>query len=229
MAREAPSGIPANVNAELIQVSMQEAVSQSLFAYWNGLRDNRPAPKRFEIDPSRIANHLPNTFILERHDAGDLRFRLAGTRIADALGVELRGTNLFDLFNSEDARALQDRTDVIAEQCAVGVFRMSAVNPEGRSASFEMLILPLVHTQDTVDRFLGSIVPLDKPDWLGTSVLTNRALTDHLLVWPDRALGVTHSDRQLPFQPIRREARIVRSARRQFRVYDGGLCQAEER
>jgi hypothetical protein len=212
-------------------VSMQEAVSHSLFSYWNVLRGNRPAPRRLEIDPSRIADNLPDTFILERVDASTLRFRLTGTRITDAFGMELRGTNLIDLFDEADAPTIQRQIDLVAAHCAAGVFRISASNAAGQATLFEMLVLPLTHTQDAVDRFLGSIAPIEKPSWLGASALVNRKLVDHSIVWPDARSAMLqdhHAARQAPFLPARREARIVKSARRQFRVYVGGLCNAAD-
>lgn len=209
---------------------MQEAVSQSLFSYWNALRGSRPAPRRFEIEPSRIANDLPDTFILERINHTNVRFRLAGTRITDALGMELRGKNLFELFDAEDGRTLQNQMELIASQCAVGLFRMSADNGKGMATTFEVLILPLMHTSDSVERFLGSVTSIEKPRWLGAVPLTTRKLIDHEVIWPSGA-PLSHADtidRQVPILHTRREARIVRSARRQFRVYDGGLSLAGE-
>ena len=166
---------------------MQEAVSQSLFSYWDALRGNRPAPKRFEIEPSRIANNLPDTFILERVNYTNARFRLAGTRITDALGMELRGKNLFELFDVEDGRTLQRKMELIVSQCAVGLFRVSAENGSALSTTFEVLILPLTHTSDSVDRFLGSVTSISKPDWLGSVPLTRRKLVHHEIIWPNRA------------------------------------------
>ena len=66
---------------------------------------------------------------------------------------------------------------------------------------------------------------------VGCSVAAIEAETP-LIVWPDgepdgRPLGdMLH--RQVPFLPHVRKARIVRSERRQFRVYDGGLTKADE-
>jgi hypothetical protein len=209
---------------------MKEAVSQSLFTYWNDLRGDRAAPKRFEIDPSSIANYLPDTFILERVDYATLRFRLAGTRISEAFGVELRGQNLLGLFNEQDAATLQGQISLITSKAAVGVFEISAHDGRGRSAAFEVMILPLVHTRDVVERYLGSVVPIDRPEWLGMVPLPHRSLVRHKLVWPDSATRheIETLDRQIPFCPTIREARIVRSARRQFRVYEGGLSRASE-
>lgn len=209
-------------------VSIQEAVSQSLFSYWNTIRGNRPAPKRFEIEPSRIADNLPDAFILEHVNALNIRFRLAGTRIIDALGMELRGKNLFDLFGPEDAKTLQAQMGIIAEQCAVGVFRMSADNGEGLGTTFEVLILPLTHTRNSVERFLGALTSIEKPGWLGAVPLRNLKLLDHEMIWPTGE-PLSDADAALHPRPVlhtRRAARIVRSSRRQFRVYDGGLTLA---
>ena len=75
---------------------MKQKTSQILFAYWNEVRGSRVAPRRFEIEPSRISEILPETFILERLDRETYRFRLAGTRICEEFGQELRGTNFLD-------------------------------------------------------------------------------------------------------------------------------------
>jgi len=203
---------------------MKAHASQSLFDYWNSLRGDRLAPGRFEIEPSSIAPFLPDTFILERLDQNAFRFRLAGTRISDAFGFELRGANLLDLFAGPDHPQLQREISLVTSQGAAAVFEIMAGDAGARSATFEMLVLPLTHTRQLVDRLLGSIAPIDKPDWLGTVPLTTRKVVHSSIIWPDgqpRAL----LERQAPFSPVVREARIVRSDRRQFRVYDGGLSR----
>lgn len=203
---------------------MKETVSQALYSYWNDLRGERLAPKRFEIEPSCIAANLPDTFILERIAPSTLRFRLAGTRICEAFGIDFRGVNLFQLFDAADVRILERHIALSASDGAVCVFQIEAASAKGLSADFELLILPLTHTRDTIDRFLGALAPINKPDWLGTVALTQRKLVSHEIVWPGGApLPVETSQHQTPFMPVIREAKIVRSNRRQFRVYEGGL------
>lgn len=206
---------------------MKEAISLSLFTYWNDRRGDRPAPKRFEIEPSAIAQQLPDTFILERVDYATSRFRLAGTRISETFGMELRGKNLFGLFNEEDASVLQRQISLITSKAAVGVFEISATDGRGHTASFEVMILPLIHTRDVVERYLGSVAPINRPPWLGLVPLPHRSLVRHKLIWPDGAARseIEDLERQMPFHPTVREARIVKSARRQFRVYEGGLSR----
>lgn len=212
----------------VVPVSMQEAVSLSLYSYWNALRGARPAPKRFEIEPSRIADALPDTFILERVNPANARFRLAGTRIVESLGMELRGRNLFELFDDEDARALQNQIELVTSHCAVGLFRISASDGAGLSAAFEILIMPLIHTHDTVERFLGCVAPIDTPAWLGTMPLAHLKLIEGELIWPDGIASAHGAEATTPLLPMRRAARIVRADRRQFRVYEGGLSTALE-
>lgn len=209
---------------------MREPVSQSLYAYWNEIRNDRIAPKRFEIEPSQLAAILPDTFILERVDGATSRFRLAGTRICEAFGAEFRGVNIFDLFGAEDRLTLQREFSVIALHGAVGEFTLAAETANGDPARFEMLLLPLVHTRDIVDRFVGSIVPIDRQPSLGLAPISAVRIEAHRLIWPDGRphAMIDNMHRQSPFIAERREARIVRSDRRQFRVYDGGRDRTDE-
>lgn len=208
----------------------QEPVGQALFDYWNEVRGDRVAPRRFEVEPSRIATILPDTFILEKVDADTSRFRVAGTRLGDAFGLEFRGLNIFELFNEQDRITLKRQLSIISLKGAVGVFELLAETNSGLTARFSLTLMPLVHTRDVVDRFVGTIAKTQNLPWIGTVPLETLRLGATELVWPD---GRQHAmidgrDRQTPFAPPLREARIVRADRRQFRVYDGGLAAAED-
>ncbi len=206
---------------------MKHKTTQALYAYWNDMRNGRFAPRRFEIEPARIAELLPETFVLERLDAETYRFRLSGTRISDDFGHDFRGQNFLDGWMEEDRITLVRQLGSIASQGSVGVLEIEASSPGRRSTHFEVLLLPLLHNRDSVDRFLGSIAALDPPSWLGAERLDRKRLVSHTMIWPD---GRPHQmidkmHRQSPFLPHVRNARIVRIDRRQFRVYDGGLSK----
>ena len=209
---------------------MKQQVSQSLFAYWNDVRGTRMAPKRFEIEPSCLADILPDTFILERNDAETSRFRLAGTRICEAFGCEFRGSNFFERFNAQDRVTLQRQFSVMARQGAAGLFTIDTETAAGHAARFEVLVLPLFHTHNSVDRFLGSMAPERTEHWFGSEPIVKQSLTAHELIWPDgppKSLSESQPN-QSPFLPHVRTARIVRSDRRHFRVYDGGLTTPKD-
>jgi hypothetical protein len=204
---------------------MKHKTSQSLYAYWDEVRRGRMAPRRFDIEPSRISDLLSETFILERPDAATLRFRLAGTRICEDFGGEFRGTSFLAGWSADDRLTLERRLASVAHHGAVGLFTFAAATAHGRAVHYEMLVLPLTHTNDAVDRLLGALGALQRPDWLGTDRLTTKRLLDDELIWPDGRPhpGSAQLPNQAPFLPHVRCARIVRSKNRQFRVYEGGL------
>lgn len=208
---------------------MRHRTTTTLYSYWNELRGGRIAPRRFEIEPARIGEILPDTFILERTDWHTYPFRLAGTRICERFGFEFRGTNMLVGWSDDDQATLEERLATISQQGGVGLFTIDAQTPNARHVSLELLILPLVHMQTSADRFLGSIAALETPDWLGSEPVCSKRLMSNELIWPD---GSPHAvvqplDRQVPFLPHIRTARIVRQNERQFRVYDGGRGKSD--
>ena len=146
---------------------MKEKTSQILFDYWNEVRGDRIAPRRFEIEPSRIASILPETFILEREARHQHRFRLAGTKVCEQFGREFRGMNILDLFTGIDREPVDRVLETVTAEGAVGVISLDAIEKQGRKVTLELLLLPLVHTGETVTRILGSIATNYPASWLG--------------------------------------------------------------
>lgn len=217
---------------------MKHPTTQALFDYWNDVREGRPAPRRFEIEPSRISAILSNTIILERVDFETYRFRLAGTRVCEYFGCELRGHDIFEFWDDDDDRmTLEHHLSVITRQFKAGVFSFVADTPSGAPLNFEMVLLPLVHTRGLVDRCLGSIVRThpDALEMVESPRASNHRLTDSALLTPTPidAVRIVDETAATPFVPVYdedvRAARIVRSQRRQFRVYDGGLLDPKSR
>jgi hypothetical protein len=208
---------------------MRHKTSKALFAYWNHLRADRVAPQRFEIDPSRIGAILPYTFILERLDAETFRYRLAGTRMCEIFGSELRGTNFLAGWLAIDRLPLLRQFSVMAGQGAASVIYMKAAAHSEQTVECEVLLLPLRHTRNAIDRILGSFSPLEAPGWLGDKPITSKHLIANELVWParDPPPVISSMPAKEPAAAQARNARIVRSERRQFRVVDGGLSRTD--
>lgn len=209
---------------------MKHSISQTLYAYWNDVRRGRPAPRRFEIEPAHIASILPHTFILERIDSETFRYRLAGTALAEMFRVELREANFLENFEPECRATVERLLATVTLHCGAGVLACTASAADGRQVDFEVVLLPLVHTRGGVDRVVGALSPAEHVDWLGSEVLNAWSLVDSLVIWPDghpQPLADPVGS-QVPFLPHIRRARIVRSERRQFRVYDGGLSAPQK-
>ncbi len=207
---------------------MKHKTNKALFAYWDSVRAHRQAPQRFEIDPSKISAILPYTFILERRDAETFSFRLAGTRICDIFGHELRGSNFLDSWDTIDRLPLLRQFSTLTRQGSVGVIYLEIAATGEESIECEVLLLPLRHTRDTIDRVLGSFAPLQSPAWLGEKAVVSKRVIANELVWPlrDPGAGISRAPEPPTLLP-ERATRIVRSERRQFRVFDGGLSRPD--
>jgi hypothetical protein len=207
---------------------MRHAATEGLFAYWNDLRGDRLAPGRFELEPGRMGDTLPDTFILQREDAGTFSFRIAGTRICARFKREFRGHNFLAEWPRVDREMLGSLMNTVSVKGGCVLLLVQAETASGRFITAEMALLPLLHLQPFADRFLGSFVPVDSPAWLGFEPISAISVLSHEIVWPagEARTEAQASQRQAPFEASLRHASIVRSDRRQFRVFEGGLSGA---
>lgn len=209
---------------------MKNRQTKQLYAYWNEVRGDRIAPRRFEIEPARLASLLPDAFILERFGDTDIRYRLAGTRIIEHFGSDFRGASFYDGFVMSDRRVIERQVREMVNHGGGTLFEITSRTPTGREVTHECLVLPLVHMRETVDRFVGCITALDQPEWLGEEPLADRTIGAFQAVGIEDAQGTVVPFPQPPvLLPQMRNARIVRSNRRYFRVYDGGLAGTEDK
>ena len=208
---------------------MRHRTTSTLYAYWNEVRQGRLAPRRFDIEPSRIASVLPDTFMLERTPDGAFTYRLAGTRICRHFQKDFRSIDFLEDWSDDDRETLVSYFRDITARGGVGLFTFECGPGNGEKAYFEMIVLPLIHTMDSINRYLGALTPINQPAWLGSTEPGKKLLVRDEMIWPE---GKPHAvaerqARQMPFPVHVRHARIVRSDRRQFRVYDGGRAETE--
>lgn len=193
---------------------MQQPTSRQLYAYWDRVRNGRLAPRRFEIEPAKIAALLPETFIAESAGQLGYRFRLAGTKICEQFGRELRGADLSSLWEEQDREAVASLLRSVFSDAAVGHGVFRAYTRTNRQVNFEIVLMPLIHTGDAVNRILGAITAIEPPFWLGAEPLLRQEIVELHLHWPDGAPSVPRGG-----------AEVVRLARSRFRVYEGGLAE----
>ena len=124
--------------------------------YCLALRQQGAIPHRSAIDPSRFKDSLDMVWLLERHQDGHFRYRLAGQTITEIHGGVRRGTNpaalfspeAFDMFRLRWEAALDDKL-VRAE----GIVRLS----DGvETSKLERLMLPLRGDDGSVSVVLGA-------------------------------------------------------------------------
>lgn len=142
---------------------MRNQASRRIFDYWTDLRRNRAAPLRTEIDPAALRHLLPHLFIATVGSEGLSTFRLAGTRICDLFGRELRGAAFAEAWLEDDRqRAIEIVYNVIhyEQPALLDVF---ASDSDTRH-DYEMLLLPVRSFAEVrSDRVLGALLPHGSP------------------------------------------------------------------
>lgn len=118
---------------------MRHRSIQALYAYWNTLRGNRPAPARTEIDPRGITRELGDVFLLDG-SASDFRFRLAGSRMVASLGQALTGTRFDEIWLErarEHARIALASATIEAEPILIGIRAFDFPDPSAEKLAGE--------------------------------------------------------------------------------------------
>ena len=116
-------------------------------------------PFRSEVDPRGIAYALEHAFILERVAKGAGRFRLAGMRLNDLMGMEVRGMPLTALILPEYRSRIGAALEAVFDEPAT--VRMTLVAPASlRQPKLEaqLMLLPLRSDLGDVSRVLGCLV-----------------------------------------------------------------------
>ncbi|PCI03400.1 MAG: PAS domain-containing protein [Hyphomicrobiales bacterium] len=207
---------------------MRHLASKHLFSYWSRLRSQRKAPTRAEIEPGDIREHLGDTFILEVNKSlRTISFRLAGTRLCNAYGRELKGLGFMNLWAEEDnLRVLRAITRTYRD-FKPAIISHKGRTEDGREVDFETLVLPLLPTHDGDIRLLGISTTKEMPFWLGSEpIVTNKVLSAYNISVENKE--DEREARLVPFPGDLKIAPAVISATtqgRQFghlRIIDGG-------
>ncbi len=156
---------------------MQFEKTKKMLEYWQNLKGDRQAPARNEIEPSDIRSLLGDTFILEiNHKLKIVIYRLAGTRLCEAYGRELKGLGFLTPWNEEDNLAvLQAITNTYAS-FTPNCLNHYAKTEHGRFTEYETLLLPLAPVPDGTSRVIGITSPKKPAFWHGVEPITSNKL-----------------------------------------------------
>jgi hypothetical protein len=133
---------------------MNDLMLTSLKSYWERLRAGRIAPYRAEIDPRQFEGALENMFIIERLSPDNMRIRLAGMKICEMMGVEVRGMQPGFLIDEADRQRFERLIAVVMAEPAVVELQLEARSRLGPYRA-SMLLMPLRSDFGDVNRVLG--------------------------------------------------------------------------
>lgn len=197
---------------------------RALFDYWERIRAGRSVPYRAEVDPRDMACDARHLFILEDLGQQNYRFRLAGTALVDAFGMELRGMSARTIMEGQGRESFAALIEETLAEPGIGYARLvSALSP---NEIWELLLLPLRSDFGGVDRVLGGLQILNgRARRLGEDRL--RFHIEELSIRPvteGRQPGAPvpvmgFADAQTPFSADERPSPL--------RAIDGGLSEDE--
>ncbi|MBB4064876.1 PAS domain-containing protein [Gellertiella hungarica] len=144
---------------------MELKISRDIVDYWNDIRGGRPAPLRAELKPAPISALLPDLFILQWDDSGEIVFRLAGTRVCLLMGKELRERSFTALWPPRQRAGIQGLVHQVAEHLRPVSLHVSGYRRELDPLHFEMVLLPVLEEGGQGCRVLGSFAPVQASAW----------------------------------------------------------------
>ena len=134
------------------------AQTRAFLSYWEGLRRGQIVPYRSQVDPRYMHCDIGNLFIVEALEDGSQRFRVAGSRIVDMMGMELRGLPVRTIMDPGDRDALGTLIEQTLGLPARGYSRLHPA--AGGTGLWEMLLLPLRSDNGNIDRLIGFLLQL---------------------------------------------------------------------
>lgn len=200
---------------------MKQTATREMLRYWNGLRGERLAPERADIDPAAIPSLLIDTLILQVDPDLNLPIRVAGGRVSALFAREVKGARFVDLFRPADRECLRSIARAVLDEPTPVVAGARAAPRGFAPLDLELLLLPLRHEGKTHARILGCLTPVTNPSWIGLMEAEPITLTTLRMIGPE-----TLRTLQAPALPAHTHETIVANANRPgepaLRVVDGG-------
>ena len=136
---------------------MRDHFLSLLFDHWDGLRAGRLAPFRAEINPRAFSPALEHMFILETLGPDDTRIRLAGMRLCNMMGMEVRGKPAISLMKSDSRAQMARIIRQVTSKPSVAEITLRAYDFSNAEYDASMLLLPLRSDFGVIDRIIGAV------------------------------------------------------------------------
>ena len=142
------------------ETHLDDPLLREIYAYWRLKRGARRMPSRRQIDPTELPRLLPHLVISEPVEGGErFRYRLAGTAVARAIGLDPTGRCVEDVasggyrdyINGLHRTVCRERVPVFAASAYVSAAR-------GRHYFARRLLLPLSDDDQAVNQILSLVI-----------------------------------------------------------------------
>jgi hypothetical protein len=152
-------------------------VARQFYAWWLTARGDRPMPAAADVDPRALVELLPYLRYLSWEDDDRLVFRIYGSALVEASGIDLTGYDVFNSFDLVARKADQARLRHLhSRPCGVVMIR-DIPDRTGRIYPCEFLTLPIAPGEDGKNRVIGTVVPASRMAEWNVDVVLDRTLT----------------------------------------------------
>jgi hypothetical protein len=178
---------------------MRHAHSQLLLDLWRIERGETLAPRKADIEPRAIKDHLAFAFLLKREAGDRFTFSLAGTGVCDLFGQELRGQSFVHLWADASRSAARTALIRVANLSVPTVASAVGETADLRPMPAEILLLPYADERGETTWILGHFQGLDPLSrLLGRKLVRMRMTANAILT------GDAHSPSAVAFQDDKR-------------------------
>lgn len=179
--------------------------SRALFRFWEQMRAEHAAPRRDQLDLTRIKPLVPNLMIAAYdHAAGTYRWRLAGSGICEIYRQELTGLNLLWGWDSFETNVVMRFLAGVVHHQQPCLIRYRLMTDLGQTIGAELIGLPILASDGHTVHVFGGVFPFREIASLGYSGISMIELSGARSIWteklpasaaatPDSDIGVSTS------------------------------------
>ncbi|MBT3534273.1 MAG: PAS domain-containing protein [Rhodospirillaceae bacterium] len=171
-------------------------------AAWQRWRGADLVPRRSMVQIEDIANLLHLVSVIEVKSPEVATFRLAGTALCDAMGIELTGLNYFDFTTPEERGPRSARTCHLVNRPAGSHFVFPIVYRSGRLVPTEVLSFPVLPEDSSAPPQLFALsMSMEETRLEGTVAETDQLPLPEGFQFVDIGAGVPDADLGLASRP----------------------------
>jgi hypothetical protein len=177
--------------------------SRRLYRYWEGLRGERMAARRSEIEPRDVSSILPNIGIVVRDAGGHgYRWRLAGTAICSLYRQELTGRNVLERWSTFERKVISRYLATVVDDRQPCILRYRICTSQGHLIGVEMSGFPIISARGDTHILCG-IFPFRDPALLHYETVSTLELSGARSIWTEPLPGELRHDRAGRHRPAK--------------------------
>jgi hypothetical protein len=185
------AGAAPDVPVEIGGVPLSN-IGRQLLAWWLEARGEKPMPDAAEVNPRALVELLPYLRYLSWEPNGALIFRIYGSALAAATGMDLTGIDMFVLGHDEVERDRQRLRLLHDQPCGIVIVR-DVLDSAGQHYPCEFMTLPIGPGEDGKPRIIGTVAPCERIEAWTTDVSFHNVFKLRRAVYFDTGAGIPHA------------------------------------